>query len=442
MEPLHIIPPYSIDRRDSSIIKPTIGTLFELTNMMIDQYSLQTRLGQNRTAYSKISSSAVTASHATNLIDTTAPPFLASMVGCPVQQNEDSYYGTITAYTSTSVVKAQLYNAAGVAQTWQEGKSYKVFLPMMSMLNGTCMGTAAYILADSDNDQFLSSMVGCVVRNLTQNTYGIITTYNGIDSVNAQLYTSAGIASTWTITDKYSLTYPIMALHRFYGLNPATGVQIKEFYAASGTGLYYWDTAPTPDQWTAFTLPPNITLQNSTMYPGRFRQLRDRTIYSNGYDPVLMIKKEDTQAYRAGIPDPDQYVMLQNCESEISFDDALAAGKWKLYGNGTAAKRRLWRDEHMTHHTEGDYGYCLEVEPETGLGDPITGVIAGPDNAPEVHAVYRFPAQQNLEWYFCTTFGQCTSVGDNTTLKATAGAFTDALIGNMLLMILMAVGRW
>ena len=418
METNHIIPPFSLDRRDSSIIKPTIGTLFELTNLMIDQYSLQVRLGQSRVSYTRAVSSATTSAHATDLTDTSSPPFLSTMFGCAVSQTTDSYYGTITAYTSTSVVTAQLYNAAGTAQTWAKDKNYSVYTPIGSsltsggILNGACETSSVTHITDTGI--FSASMVGCVARNIREGSYGIITAWNSADDVTAPIYTSAGVASSWGEEDIYIISYPIMALHRFYGLNPATGVQIKEFYAASGTGLYYWDTAPTPDQWTAFTLPPNVTLQNSTMYPGRFRQLRDRTIYSNGYDPVLMIKKEDTQVYKAGIPDPDHYMMLNNCES-LSVG-SLAAGVWQIYSNATDANSYgMVIDEGMDRHTEGDKGINLYIS----------------ESGKILSAVYQFASVQNLKWFYKKTSGtpQCDAGGTTSTLIDAATTFDASYVG-------------
>jgi hypothetical protein len=207
----------------------------------------------------------------------------------------------------------------------------------------------------------------------------------------------------------------ILALHRYWGLDANDGTEIKEFYAATAAKLKKWSGGA----WTDLALPPDLTLTNDKK--GIFRQMRDRTYYSNYDDPVLMIKKEDNQVHTAGIPDANVKKEIQNCETlDVTSTQqtgnpptpALAAGKWTIWTDGETRDLQCYLDSGFDKHTKGDYGITLEAH---GSGDTV-------------ELIHRFASTLDLEWFFGPTNGTAEAGSVGNTLKDT-GAFNATHVG-------------
>ena len=216
--------------------------------------------------------------------------------------------------------------------------------------------------------------------------------------------------------------YRILSLHRYYGLD-ALEAPIKEFYAAvngaSNATLRKWDGS----QWNTLPLPPNITLTKDVQ--GNFEQLKDRTYYTNQKEPVLMIKKEDSQVYEAGIPDADPQVMIADCETkteELHADMITTPDRWAFYTDGEENMVRHFLDGGFERHTEGDFGLTLEQADFTNIAD-LGRTLKG---------VYHLPEELNLEWFYRVDAGGgtvTTGTTDSVTLNDSAATFTSAHIG-------------
>ena len=216
--------------------------------------------------------------------------------------------------------------------------------------------------------------------------------------------------------------YRILALHRYYGLN-ALEAPIKEFYAAvngaSNSTLRKWDGS----QWNTLPLPPNITLTKDVQ--GNFEQLKDRTYYTNQKEPVLMIKKEDSQVYEAGIPEADPQVMIADCETKteaLHANMVTTPDRWAFYTDGEDNMVRHFLDGGFERHTEGDYGLTLEQSDFTEVADLGRALVG----------IYHLPAELNLEWFYQVDAGGgtvTTGSTDGVTLTDSAATFITAHIG-------------
>lgn len=261
--------------------------------------------------------------------------------------------------------------------------------------------------------KFTSDMVGCIIANTTDGSTGQITTYTSTTRVTAVL--TGGVDNSWTSGDAFTVTYPILALHRFYGLNQNDGSEIKEIYCAVADKLKRWNTITLT--WDDFYLPPGFTLTKNVK--GTFCQMKDRTYYSNGVDAVLSIKKEDLQVYEAGIPDPNVEVVIDDCESLTG---------WTLAGAGShdAHKTRFYLDAGFDRHTQGDYGITIESSDSAA------------DLSKYVTLTKTLDTALDLTWFFKTISGrtESTSIG-NTVLVADTGyssyaAFTAGMVGQQV----------
>jgi len=273
-----------------------------------------------------------------------------------------------------------------------------------ALMSGTATDSYETELHDDTNNLFTSDMVGKTVYNITDGSSGTIYAYDDEGKVRAEL--TGGDGNFWDTGDVYSLSERIVALHRFYGENAQTGVDIKEFYAAIGNKIKYWDG----DSWEDFELPPGITLHDADTYPGRFRQLKDRTIYSNGIDPVLMIKKETTQLFVAGIPDPDAELVISDCED---------LDKWDIDTTdvSNASYKNLSLDAGFDRHTKGDYGIGLSCS----------------ESGKYVYATLTLDSALDLEWFAKINEGTADAGGSDVLLVRKSGSsFTAGLVGQQI----------
>jgi len=197
----------------------------------------------------------------------------------------------------------------------------------------------------------------------------------------------------------------ILALARYYGFDANTGEEIKELYAAVNNTIRRFDTP----NWTQLALPPGITLTadvNGNRH-GEFRQLRDKTYFSNYTDPVLVIKKEDDQIYEAGIPQPDPELVLATCET---LDD------WTFTTDGSSNFIRAYLDAGFERHTKGDYGITLEQH----------------EADKTLTATYDIGSVTNLEWFFQTATGTADAQSSGGTKLYDANAFTQVMVGQQI----------
>jgi len=241
---------------------------------------------------------------------------------------------------------------------------------------------------------------------------------------NGNLEVREGITNELSTLDGTNITslqveddvgYRILALHRYYGLT-ALEAELKEFYAAvdgaSNATLRKWSGT----QWNTLPLPPGITLTAGVQ--GNFEQLKDRTYYTNQKEPVLMIKKEDSQVYEAGIPDADPELEIAYMETKTEADHPPGADEWTFYTDGETNMVRHFLDGGFERHTEGDFGLTLE-QSDFSAGKTLIGV-------------YHLPATLNLEWFYQIDAGGgtvTTGTTDGVTLNDSAATFTTAHIG-------------
>jgi len=207
----------------------------------------------------------------------------------------------------------------------------------------------------------------------------------------------------------------VLAIHRYVGLDPEDGTYVKEFYAAINQALKKWSGSA----WTTLALPPGLD-NLSADKQGIFRQLRDRTYYSNYADPVLMIKKEDSQVYEAGIPTPDAEKEIFDCESlevtSVQVEGAgysLNAGEWTIYTDGLTRNIQYYLDPGFDKHTKGDYGITL-VQHQSGK---------------TLKAIHRLSSTLNLDWFFGPTSGTCDAGATGNTLYDGGANFTERDVG-------------
>ncbi len=205
----------------------------------------------------------------------------------------------------------------------------------------------------------------------------------------------------------------VLALHRYLGTDSNTGDEIKEFYAVIKNLIKKWSGTA----WENMILPPGVSLTEGQQ--GVFRQLRDRTYYSNYTEPVLMIKKENDQVYEAGIPESDRKLVINSCEAltiastqvegvaPSGWDD----GEWTVYTDGSTNDITVALDSAFDHHTKGDYGILLEQK-----GDGKT-----------LKAIYKLPTITDMEWFFTTQSG-AAEVGSSGSLLVDTGVFTSSAI--------------
>lgn len=224
--------------------------------------------------------------------------------------------------------------------------------------------------------------------------------------------------------------YRILSLFRYYGLT-ATEQELKEFYAAvdgaSSSTIRKFNTDTTPNQWDTLTMPPGITLSpQSATSPrppslGNFEQFKDRVYYTNHTEPVLMIKKQDTQIYEAGIPEANAELVIDDCETTTG---------WAAYGETDFNDYYL--DGGFDRHTEGDYGITMEE-----LSPGATYKL-----------VKTLTTALDLDWFYKITVGGTQRVdvqnddgiklvddGSSDTSAATSdgnAGFTNAMVGSWI----------
>jgi hypothetical protein len=212
-------------------------------------------------------------------------------------------------------------------------------------------------------------------------------------------------------------THRILALHRYVGVDAETGDYTKEFYAAINQAIKKWNTVDT--QWDTLALPPGIdSLAQDEQ--GTFRQLRDRTYYSNYEDPVLMIKKGDDKVYEAGIPNPDAEKEIFDCESltvssvqKENNSYTLNTGEWTIFTNGEIRNIQYYLDPGFDKHTKGDYGITL-VQHEAGK---------------TLKAIHKLSTALNLDWFFGPISGNCDLGATGNTLYDAGATFTEREVG-------------
>ena len=283
----------------------------------------------------------------------------------------------------------------------------------LETVSGTATaGSSGSDLRDATALQFTSDMVGCVITNTTDASTGVVTAYTSTSRITAAL--SGGTDNSWTSGDAYVIAYPILALHRFYGLNQNTGAEIKELYCAVKDKLKRWSGSA----WVDFYMPPGVTLTRNVK--GTFEQVKDRTYYSNGVDPVLCIKKDDLQVYEAGIPDPNREVVIDDCESDTAW--TLAGVPASGPGAYDTNKCRKFPDAGFDRHTKGDYGITIEASDSAA------------DNSKYVTLTKTLSSALDLTWFFKTLSSgtvAATSSG-GTKLVATSSVFTAGMVGQQV----------
>jgi len=208
----------------------------------------------------------------------------------------------------------------------------------------------------------------------------------------------------------------VLALHRYWGFDANDGTEIKEFYAAIAAKIKKWSGSA----WEDMALPPDVTLTDDER--GVFRQVRDRTYYSNHVEPVLMLKKGDDQVHHAGIPEVNQRKEICNCETlevasvqKTGNAPTLNDGEWTIFTDGETRNLQYYLDSGFDRHTKGDYGITLEQH-EAGK---------------TMEAIYVLPSVLNLEWFFGPTNGTAESGSVGNTLKDT-GAFNETHVGQQI----------
>jgi hypothetical protein len=216
-----------------------------------------------------------------------------------------------------------------------------------------------------------------------------------------------GISRQYTLS--LNADYPVIALHRYYGLD-ALERELKEFYAVvdgdpSGSGMTInkWNGS----SWDEMKLPPEITLtspEDTTVSatPGNFEQFKDRTYYTNQREKVLMIKKGEDQIYEAGVPEADH-------ELEISYVETLTG--WNFYTDGDENKIRAFLDPGFERHTEGDFGLTLE---QSDIGKTLS-------------AVQTLPSPMNLEMFYQNVASSTVTTPDTDGVKLTDSSRTGTL---------------
>lgn len=230
--------------------------------------------------------------------------------------------------------------------------------------------------------------------------------------------------------------FRILSLFRYYGLD-GNEEELKEFYAAvdgNAEGfIKKWNTVS--DQWDTLPLPPGVTLTSHVNAPtgerppslGNFEQFKDRVYYTNQKEPVLMVKKEESLVYEAGVPDADQYLMLQDCETldPVTHAVLVAAGgegKWAFYNSGADNdKTDYFLDGGFERHTEGDYGLTLEQR---------NSVTVAQSYGAYLKAVHRFDETKDLEWFYKSLTSTITTLNSaGTRIVDTGSTFNDSYIG-------------
>lgn len=207
--------------------------------------------------------------------------------------------------------------------------------------------------------------------------------------------------------------YRILSLLRYYGLT-ATEQELKEFYAAvdgsASSTIRKWNGAT----WDTLTLPPGITLSpQSATSPrppslGNFEQFKDRVYYTNHTEPVLMIKKQDTQVYEAGIPEANAELVIDDCEQ-------IATG-WQDYTPSNFNNYSL--DGGFDRHTEGDYGITME-ELQSGVTYKLIRTLT---------------TALDLDWFYKIAVGGTQQVDatdpNGVSLTDAQATFTEAIVGS------------
>lgn len=212
--------------------------------------------------------------------------------------------------------------------------------------------------------------------------------------------------------------FKVLALHRYLGTDANTGNEVKEFYAAIKNLIKKY----TGGTWQNMILPPGLTLTEGQQ--GVFRQLRDRTYYTNYTEPVLMIKKENDQVYEAGIPESDREKVINGCETfplasiQVNGNPPTGwgDGEWTVFTDGDTDDITCRLDSAFDHHTKGDYGILFE---QKGQGRTM-------------RAIYKMSAINDLDWFFETQAGTADA-GSSGVILIDSGAFTtDQIIGQQI----------
>jgi hypothetical protein len=208
--------------------------------------------------------------------------------------------------------------------------------------------------------------------------------------------------------------YRILSLFRYYGLT-ALEQELKELYAAVNGSAYSYLKKWTGTYWSDLYLPPGINLTKQDTTPatmlsrppslGNFEQFKDRVYYTNHTEPVLMIKKEDTQVYEAGIPEANAELLIDDCESDTG---------WAGYTN--ADHNNFYLDGGFDRHTEGDYGITME---ELKSGETFKLVKTLTDRV-------------DLEWFYKVKSDGSITTPDaaGTRIVDSAATFTKAYLGS------------
>ena len=227
--------------------------------------------------------------------------------------------------------------------------------------------------------------------------------------------------------------FKVLSLFRYYGLT-ALEEELKEFYAATDgddtTGaipsLKKYNPLATPNPtWDTLALPPGITLTKQSTTGsrapslGNFEQFKDRVYYTNHTEPVLMIKKEDTQVYEAGIPEANAYLTIDDCESNDGWASYSETGT-DTWTAGNTDYNNFYLDAGFDRHTEGDYGITME---EFNAGKTYK-------------LVKTLTTALDLEWFYKIPVGGTQRVDVTDTnglhLTDTGASFTNAMLGSWI----------
>lgn len=126
---------------------------------------------------------------------------------------------------------------------------------------------------------------------------------------------------------------------------------IRYFAYISDTLMYYEDPTwvrLTSDDATINDGSVNKYVEISDVTNGHFRHYKNRTYFTNGEDVVLQIKGTELKVVKAGLPDPNDKQVINNCET---------IAEWVVSGTGTPT---LSVDKGMEHYVQGDGGLLLK----------------------------------------------------------------------------------